>query len=49
MLNILKDMGYKGPITPEPFSDKLKGIPPQEAARIVSEMVDKLWKEAGLA
>ena len=49
MLHILKDIGYEGPITPEPFSKKLKGISPQEAARIVSEMLNKLWQEAGLA
>jgi sugar phosphate isomerase/epimerase len=49
ILRILKDIGYEGPITPEPFSKKLEGIPPREAARMVSEMVDKLYREARLA
>ena len=48
MLSILKDIGYDGPVTPEPFSKKLDGMAPEEAARTVSEMLDKLWQEAGL-
>ena len=48
MLRILKDIGYDGPITAEPFSKKLDGIPPQEAASMVIKMVNKLWSEAGL-
>jgi sugar phosphate isomerase/epimerase len=48
MLRILKDIGYDGPITAEPFSKKLDGIPPQEAASMVIDMVNKLWTEAGL-
>ena len=48
ILNILKDLGYEGPVTPEPFSDKLKGITPDEGAKLAAEMTDKVWKEAGL-
>jgi len=48
MLRILKDMGYEGPVTPEPFSKKLEGVSPQEAAGIAIESVNKLWQEAGL-
>ena len=49
ILRILKDIGYAGPITPEPFSKKLDGMAPEKAAQTVSDMLDKLWREAGLA
>jgi len=49
ILRILSDIGYDGPVTPEPFSKKLEGIAPEEAARMVSEMVDRIWREAGLS
>ena len=49
MLRILKDIGFDGPVTAEPFSKKLDGIPPQEAASMIIKMVNKLWSEAGLA
>ena len=49
MLRILKDIGFDGPVTAEPFSKKLDGIPPQEAASMVIGMVNKVWSEAGLA
>jgi len=45
---ILKDIGYDGPVTPEPFSKKLNDMAPEEAARTVSEMLDKIWSAAGL-
>ena len=40
--------GDPGPVTPEPFSKKLDGIPPQEAASMVMELLNKLWSEAEL-
>jgi len=49
ILRILNGIGYDGPVTPEPFSKKLDNIAPEEAARTVSEMLDKIWREAGLA
>ena len=48
ILRILNDIGYDGPVTPEPFSKKLNEMAPEEAARTVSEMLDKIWCEAGL-
>jgi len=47
-LRILKDIGYDGPVTAEPFSKKLDGIPPQEAASMIIGTLNKLWSEAGL-
>lgn len=49
MLRILNDIGYDGPVTPEPFSKKLDDMAPEQAARTASEMCDKVWREAGLA
>lgn len=49
MLKFLNDIGYDGPITPEPFSKKVNEMAPEESARVVMESLDKLWKEAGLA
>lgn len=49
ILRILNDIGYDGPVTPEPFSKKLDNIAPEEAARTVIQMLDKVWGEAGLA
>lgn len=48
MLRILKEIGYTGPVTPEPFSKKLEGITPQEAAKIAIEATNKVWQAAGL-
>lgn len=49
ILRMLNDMGYDGPITPEPFSKKLADMGPEEAARTASEACDKVLREAGVA
>ena len=48
MLKILNDIGYDGPVTPEPFSKKLNELSPMEAARVTVETLNKLWSEAGI-
>jgi sugar phosphate isomerase/epimerase len=48
-LKCLDKIGYEGPVTPEPFSDKVKGLPPLEAAKITAEGLLRVWKEAGLS
>jgi sugar phosphate isomerase/epimerase len=48
-LKCLNEIGYEGPVTPEPFSDKVKGLPPLEAARMTMEGLLKVWKQAGLS
>jgi sugar phosphate isomerase/epimerase len=46
----LQALGYDGPITPEPFSERINAIQdPLEAARLAAEYMDKLWKASGLA
>ena len=49
ILRILKDIGYDGPVTPEPFSKQLDNVAPAKAAKLVSDTLDKVWREAGLA
>lgn len=48
ILRILQDMGYDGPVTPEPFSKQLDNVTSAKAAQLVGEMLDKVWQEAGL-
>ncbi|MEE8397980.1 MAG: sugar phosphate isomerase/epimerase family protein [Desulfobacterales bacterium] len=48
-LRFLDDIGYDGPVAPEPFSPKLKGLSAEESIRTTMETLDKVWKEAGLA
>ncbi len=47
-LQSLKEIGYEGPVTPEPFSQKLRELPPEEAVRVTGEALLSVWKKAGL-
>jgi len=47
-LRILDGIGCDAPVTPEPFSQKVRGLPPLEAAKMTAEALDKVWQEAGL-
>lgn len=43
-------MKYDGPVTAEPFSQRLNALDnPQEAAQITAGYMDKMWTAAGLA
>jgi len=44
----LKAIGYTGPVTPEPFSPRLREMPPEEAIRTTAEALLGVWKEAGV-
>jgi sugar phosphate isomerase/epimerase len=47
----LRDMGYDGPVTPEPFSARLNELAaadPAGAAREAARAMDALWRAAGL-
>ena len=48
-LKCLDDMGYEGPVMPEPFSEKLGDMPTLEAAKTSGEALLKVWKAAGLS
>jgi sugar phosphate isomerase/epimerase len=48
-MRILDAIGYDGPVTAEPFSQKVRQMAPADAARATSESLDKVWKQVGLA
>lgn len=51
LLKILKEIGYDGPVTAEPFNQKVREAAernPIEAARMAKASLDKVWAEAGL-
>jgi len=45
----LHDIGYDGPVTPEPFSQKVRALSTEEAVKMTGEYLDKAWREAGLS
>ena len=48
----LDRMGYDGPVTPEPFSKRVNEIAARDAAqaaRLVAEHMDRMWKAGGLS
>lgn len=47
-LESLQAIGYDGPVTPEPFSQKLRGMPALEAVRVTRDALLKVWTAAGL-
>jgi sugar phosphate isomerase/epimerase len=48
-LGALKKIGYKGAVTPEPFSDKLKTMSSEEAAMTAGKTVKQVWDAAGIS
>jgi sugar phosphate isomerase/epimerase len=48
-LGALDRIGFDGPITAEPFNPKLRELPREEAARLVSKSLDTIFAAAGLA
>jgi len=47
-LRTLHKIGYTGPVMAEPFSKKIQGLPPHEAAHLTGEALTKIWNIAGL-
>jgi sugar phosphate isomerase/epimerase len=47
-LQALRDIGYRGPVTPEPFSARLSALAPDDAARETGEALMQVWRRAGL-
>ena len=46
----LADLGYDGPVTPEPFSKRVNALQdPREAASLTAEYMARLWQVGGLA
>lgn len=44
----LKEIGYTGPVTPEPFSQKLRRMPAEDAIRVTAEALLGVWQKAGV-
>ncbi|MEM2788283.1 MAG: sugar phosphate isomerase/epimerase family protein [Candidatus Bathyarchaeia archaeon] len=47
-LRVLKNLGYDGPVTPEPFSEKVNRMKPEDAVRVTGEALKSVWRRAGL-
>lgn len=47
-LRALKDIGYDGPVTPEPFKEELKSMTAEKATSLTFEMLSRVWKAAEL-
>ncbi len=44
----LERIGYSGPVMVEPFSQRVRALPPDDAVRVTAEALDAVWKEARL-
>ena len=47
LLQILRDIGYDGPVVPEPLSERVYAMEPREAADATARSLDKVWRLAG--
>ena len=48
LMRVLTDIGYEGPVTPEPFSKTVNAMEPVDAAKATGASLDKVWENAGL-
>lgn len=48
-LKALEVIGYDGPVTAEPFSERVNKMTPEEALRETASAMQKVWRAAGLA
>ena len=48
-LGALETIGYDGPVMAEPFSEKVRSLPPDQAVRLTAEALGKAFAAAGLA
>jgi len=42
-LRALDQIGYSGPVMAEPFSEKVRQMPAEEAVRVTKEAIDSVW------
>jgi sugar phosphate isomerase/epimerase len=47
-LRALEEIGYDGPVTPEPFSKRVNAMPPADAAKTTGDALLAVWRKAGL-
>lgn len=48
LMQILSEIGYDGPVTPEPFSKKINEMSPPEATKTTADSLNQVWENAGL-
>ena len=48
-LRALREIGYDGPVTPEPFSRKLKEMTAVEAVKLTGKHLCEVWEKAGIS
>lgn len=48
-LSALNEIGYAGPVTPEPFSRTVRELPAGEAVRVTHRGLDEAWRASGLS
>jgi len=47
-LKAMKEIGYEGPVSPEPFSQRVRELPAEQAIAETHAGLDKAWQAAGL-
>jgi sugar phosphate isomerase/epimerase len=47
-LKVLKEIGYDGPVTPEPFSQRVRELPHEQAVAETHAGLAKAWEAAGI-
>ena len=47
-LRTMKDIGYDGPVTPEPFDKRLKEMTVTDALKEVARTLNHVWKKSGI-
>ena len=47
-LKVLKEIGYDGPVTPEPFSQRVRELPDEQAVAETHAGLAKAWEAAGI-
>ncbi len=48
LMHVLTDIGYEGPVTPEPFSKTVNAMEPAAAAKATAASLVQVWENAGL-
>jgi sugar phosphate isomerase/epimerase len=47
-LQAIHELGYDGPVTPEPFDKELAALPAEEACKVARYSMRQIWQVAGL-
>jgi sugar phosphate isomerase/epimerase len=47
-LRAIAAIGYTGPVMVEPFSQRVRELPPEDAVRVTGEALNQVWRAAGI-